>query len=157
VDCRRARGEQAAAAARLADHGRRAVLVRARTLAALSRVPSDHLGRQRARLHQQLREIRAGSRRRLESERSLTERRAIVLARKTAASLLDCRERRARELQRLALALAGHHPQRTLERGYVLVQSREGEPIVTAAGAREKDDVQLRFADGELGARILER
>src|SRR6202035_99257 len=127
------------------------------TLAALSRVPSDHLGRQRARLHQQLREIRAGSRRRLESERSLTERRAIVLARKTAAALLHCRERRGRGRQRRALALAGHHPQRTLERGYVLVQSREGEPIVTAAGAREKDDVQLRFADGVLGARILER
>src|SRR6202035_243549 len=110
------------------------------TLAALSRVPSDHLGRRPSRLHQQLREIRAGSRRRLESERSLTERRAIVLARKTAASLLDCRERGARELQRLPLALAGHPPQGTRERGYVLVQPRGGEPIVTAAGAREKDD-----------------
>jgi len=157
VDCRRARAEQAAAAARLADHGRRAVLVRARTLAALSRVPSDHLSRQRARLHQQLREIRAGSRRRLETERRLTERRAVVLQRKTAASLLDCRERRALELQRLALALAGHHPERTLERGYVLVQSREGEPIVTAAQAREADEVRLRFSDGVLDARILER
>jgi exodeoxyribonuclease VII large subunit len=79
-----------------------------------------------------------------------------VLQRKTAASLLDCRERRASELQRLALALAGHHPERTLERGYVLAQSPEGEPIVTAAQARETHEVRLRFADGVLGARIHE-
>jgi exodeoxyribonuclease VII large subunit len=157
VDCRRARAEQAAAASRLREHGRRAILSRARALAALSRAPSAHLDRQRARLHQQLREIRAGSRRRIESERSLGERRAIVLQRKAAASLLDCRERRPRELQRLTLALAAHAPQRTLERGYVLVQSPDGDPILTSAQAREPAEVRLRFADGVLPARILER
>ncbi len=71
-----------AAAARLRDHGRRAVLSRARLLATLSRAPSAHLERQRVRLHQQLREIRAGSRRRVESERLVTGRRAVVLQRK---------------------------------------------------------------------------
>jgi exodeoxyribonuclease VII large subunit len=157
VDCRRARAEQLAAAARLRDHGRRAVLSRARQLATLSRAPSAHLDRQRTRLHQQLREIRAGSRRRTESERQLSERRAVVLQRKAASSLLDCRERRPRELERLALALAGHEPQRTLERGYVLVQSSEGDPIITAAGARAAQELRLRFADGVLPARILER
>jgi exodeoxyribonuclease VII large subunit len=50
VDCTNARAEQAAAAARLRDHGRRAVLSRARTLVTLSRAPSAHLERQRARL-----------------------------------------------------------------------------------------------------------
>jgi exodeoxyribonuclease VII large subunit len=157
VDCMRARLEQASSAARLRDHGRRAVLARARHLATLSRAPAAHLDRQRSRLHQQLREMRAGSRRRIESERRLAERRALVLARRGESSLRDCRERRPGELQRLALALQGHDPQRTLERGYVLAQSPDGEPILTAAAAREVEALRLRFADGELGARIGER
>ncbi len=157
VDCRRARAEQATAAAHLRDHGRRAVLSRARLLAALSRAPSAHLDRQRARLHQQLREIRAGSRRRGEDERRVTRRRAVVLERKAASFLLDCRERRPRELSQLALALAGHDPQRTLERGYALAQSPQGEPIVSAAQARAAGELRLRFADGSLPARVSER
>jgi exodeoxyribonuclease VII large subunit len=157
VDCARARAGLAASAARLHEHGRRAVLDRARLLATLSRAPSAHLERQRARLHQQLREMRAGSRRRLASERGLAARRAVVLERKAASSLLDCRERRPRELQRLALALAAHAPQRTLERGYVLVQSPEGEPVFTAAHARGLQELLLRFADGTLAARMGER
>jgi exodeoxyribonuclease VII large subunit len=157
VDCARARGEQAAAAARLREHGRRAVLTRARLLASFSRAPAAHLDRQRARLHQQLREIRAGSRRRAETERRLTERRAVVLERKAASFLLDCRERRPRELAQMELALAGHDPQRTLERGYVLAQSADGSPVVTAASARERGELRLRFADGSLPARVLER
>ncbi|MCW3027390.1 MAG: exodeoxyribonuclease large subunit, partial [Solirubrobacterales bacterium] len=104
---------------------------------------------------QQLREVRAACRRRIASERSVTARRALVLARKASSSLLDCRERRPRELERLALALAGHEPQRTLERGYVLVQSLEGEPLETAAAARTNEEVRLRFADDVLGARVL--
>ena len=175
IDCRAARASVAAAAERLRDHslramrsqarlpaaaerlrehGRRAVLSRARLLATLSRAPSAHLDRQRSRLHQQLREIRAGSRRRAESERGLSERRALVLQRKAASSLRDCRERRPRELERLGLALAGHDPQRTLERGYVLAQSSDGDPIVTARGALDAGELRLRFADGSLPARI---
>jgi len=156
VDCRRARAEQAAAATHLREHGRRAVLSRARLLAALSRAPAAHLDRQRRRLHQQLREIRAGSRRRAEDERRLTQRRAVVLERKAASFLLDCRERRPRELSQLALALAGHDPQRTLERGYVLAASAQGQPIVTAAHARAAGELRLRFADGSLPAQVSE-
>jgi exodeoxyribonuclease VII large subunit len=157
VDCNRARTEQVVAAARLRDHGRRAVLSRARSLASLSRAPTAHLERQRGRLHQQLREIRAGARRRLGSERGVTRTRALVLERKTASTLRDCRERRPQELRRLELAIAGHHPQRTLERGYVLVESPQGEPIPTAAAAAEAAELRLRFADGTLPARIVER
>jgi exodeoxyribonuclease VII large subunit len=155
VDCRRARAEQVAAAARLREHGRRAVISRGRLLATLSRAPAAHLTRQRTRLHQQLREVRAGSRRRVEAERDLTERHALVLRRKTDSSLLDCRERKPRELERLALALAGHDPQRTLERGYVLVESPQGQPLATAADARAAQEVRLRFAAELLPARIL--
>src|SRR6202008_2470669 len=43
VDCARARADQAAAAARLQDHARRALLSRARELAALARAPAAHL------------------------------------------------------------------------------------------------------------------
>jgi exodeoxyribonuclease VII large subunit len=178
IDCTRARAEQAAAAARLREHarravlpgaglagtaarlrehGRRAVLSRARLLASFSRAPAAHLDRQRVRLHQQLREIRAGSHRRIESERRATERRAVVMERKSASFLRDCRERRPRELAQLALALAGHDPQRTLERGYVLARSADGDPVVTAAGARDARELQLRFADGSVAARVHER
>jgi len=157
VDCARARTELAATATRLREHGRRAVLSRARALATLSRAPAAHLDRQRSRLHQQLREMRAGSRRRLASERALAARRTVVLERKAASSLRDCHERRPRDLQRLTLALAAHAPQRTLERGYVLVQSPDGEPILTAAHARELQELVLRFADDTLGARVIDR
>jgi exodeoxyribonuclease VII large subunit len=175
IDCERARTEAAAAAARLREHarralqpqsslpvaatrlreqGRRAVLSRARLLASLSRAPEAHLERQRTRLHQQLREIRASARRRVLADRELTGRHALVLQRKGDSSLLDCRRRQPRELERLALALAAHDPQRTLERGYVLVQSPDGEPITTAVDARAQKKVRLRFADDVVPAKI---
>jgi exodeoxyribonuclease VII large subunit len=176
VDCRRARAEATAtaarlrehgrrtvqpraslpiAASRLREHGRRAVLARARLLATLSRAPTDHLARQRTRLHQQLREIRAGSRRRLSTKHALTERRTLALHHKVQSSLQDCLRRHPNELNQLALTLAAHDPQRTLERGYALVQSPSGEPISTAALARETADVRLRFADATVPAQVL--
>jgi exodeoxyribonuclease VII large subunit len=178
IDCNRARAEQRAAAARLAEHarramqvrssqaqaavrlrehGRRAVLGRARSLALLSRAPAAHLERQRSRLHQQLREIRAGSRRRLAEEGRLNGTRSVVISRKADSTLHECRERRPRELERLAMALAGHDPQRTLERGYVLATSRDGSPLANAAAAREAGELSLRFADGEIEARVNKR
>jgi len=178
IDCLRARRDQAAAAGRLAEHagralgvrsrqlesarrlrehGRRAVLGRARRLALLSRAPGAHLQRQRSSLHQQLREIRAGSRRRLESERSAGATRALVISRKASSTIAECRERRPRELERLGLALAGHDPQRTLERGYVLASSPQGRPLATAEAARLAGELSLRFADATLPARIEER
>jgi exodeoxyribonuclease VII large subunit len=156
LDCGRARTELAQAAVRVRARGRTAVLERAKTLAMLSRAPSVHVERERTLLHQRLREIRAGSRRRIKSERATAARRALVLARKTDSALLDCRARRPVELRRLALALAGHDPQRTLERGYALVQSTQGEPLATATAARRAGDLQLRFADGTVAAKVDE-
>jgi exodeoxyribonuclease VII large subunit len=151
------RSRQAGSARRLGEHGRRAVLERARRLALLSRAPAAHLERQRGRLHQQLREIRAGSRRRIADEQRLTGTRAVVVARKAGSTLRECRERHPRELQRLALALAGHDPQRTLERGYVLASTQDGQPLVSATAALAARELTLRFADGELPARAGER
>jgi exodeoxyribonuclease VII large subunit len=157
VDCERARREALAAAVRMRDHGRRAVVSRARQLTLLSRAPASRLERQRTLLHQRLREIRAGARRRLATELGLAQRRALVLERKAASTLRDCRERRPGELERLALALAGHDPQRTLERGYVLVNSPAGEPLTSAARARAAKELRLRFADDTVGASVSER
>ncbi len=178
VDCQEARERQAQAAirlrehgrrallpqaelptvaSRLREHGRRAVLSRARLLSTLTRAPAAHLQRERARLHQHLREARATSRRRIEGESSLTERRALVLKRKADSALLDCRRRRPQDLRRLALALAGHDPQRTLERGYALVESLDEKPLVNAAQARAALDLRVRFADGAVAARVQRR
>jgi exodeoxyribonuclease VII large subunit len=176
IDCVRARSEAAALAARLREHGRRAVapraslsasagrlrthgrravLSRARALTTLSRAPAEQLTRQRVSLHQRLREARAGSRRRLQDEHALSQRRALVLQRKVQSSLLDCLRRHPNELNQLALTLAAHDPQRTLERGYALVQSPTGEPLSTAARARAAQDLRLRFADATVPAKIL--
>jgi exodeoxyribonuclease VII large subunit len=156
VDCTRARADLAQTAVRMRARGRSALLERAKTLAMLSRAPSVHLERERTLLHQRLREIRAGSRRRMIGERTAIARRGLVLARKTDSTLLDCRTRRPAELRRLALALAGHDPQRTLERGYALVQSVQGDPLATAAAARRAGALRVRFADETLDATVDE-
>ncbi|HEY2718633.1 MAG TPA: exodeoxyribonuclease VII large subunit, partial [Solirubrobacteraceae bacterium] len=153
-----AEAELAPAAARLRENARRAVLSRARLLATLSRAPGAHVERERTRLHQQLREIRAGSRRRVAGERSFNGRRALVVQRKGDSALLDCRQRRPRELSQLSLALAAHDPQRTLERGYAVVESAAaGEPLSSVASARAAHELRLRFADGTLEAQVRDQ
>ena len=62
-----------------------------------------------------------------------------------------------RELERLALALGGHDPQRTLERGYALVQDSGGDPVTSADAARAATALRLRFADGSVDAEVTER
>ncbi|HEY1450743.1 MAG TPA: exodeoxyribonuclease VII large subunit [Solirubrobacteraceae bacterium] len=153
-----AEAKLAPAAARLRENARRAVLSRARLLATLSRAPGAHIERERTRLHQQLREIRAGSRRRVEGERAVNGRRALVVQRKGDSALLDCRQRRPRELSQLSLALAAHDPQRTLERGYAVVESAAaGQPLSSVASARAARELRLRFADGTLETQVREQ
>ena len=147
-----ARAALLGAARRLDHHGRRAVLERARTLARLQRAPARYVERARERLHQQLREIRASGRRRADLEGAHTSRRALVLSRKAAAAQLTTQRRG--ELDNLLLALDAHDPQRTLERGYALVEDRDGGPLTTADAARGAGDVRLRFADGTTDATI---
>jgi exodeoxyribonuclease VII large subunit len=177
VDCGEARKQLHRLAARLERQGRRAILERARTLARLARAPADHVARHRARLHQQLRELRASARRGVEDERAHAARAAGALRRNCAAgaaavergtadagaraatlsrSAADAGTRRARELERLRLALAAHDPQRTLERGYALVEDGSGEPVTTAAAAREHARLTLRMADGAVPVRNAE-
>jgi exodeoxyribonuclease VII large subunit len=154
LNCLDARVELCAAARRLRDHAREGVIARARLLAALSRAPAAHLARHRRALHQSLRELRAASRRLATDERERTLRRARTLVRCREGAVRDCAVRRPAELDRLRLALVAHDPQRTLARGYALVEDQTGEPVTTAAAARTAGRVRLRFADDAVGARI---
>jgi len=175
--CAEARARMRDAARRLRGHGRRAVIERARALAALSRAPTEHVARHRARAHQQVRELRASARRRLAEGRELAATHLLVITRSadrvardhdhSAASLriraADLRRagdgavaRRARDLERLALALAAHDPERTLARGYALVEDGDGALVTSAAAARAARAVSVRFHDDRVRARIEE-
>jgi exodeoxyribonuclease VII large subunit len=154
IDCNQARAALSAQAQRLRADADRAVLGRARLLCSLCRAPTEHLARQRRGLHQQLRESRAAGRRRIALERELTSRRLRGVASKAEGVLHDARQKRPAELRRLALALDAHDPQRTLQRGYALVQSRAGEPVATVEAARKAGELQLRFADGGVEAEV---
>jgi exodeoxyribonuclease VII large subunit len=178
VDCGDARAQLQGLAARLERQGKRAIVERARTLSRLSRAPADHVARHRTGLHQQLRELRASARRGVDEERARTRRAAGALQRKGAAAAAAAergateaadrsaalarsadaaRTRRARELERLRLALAAHDPQRTLERGYALVEDPAGEPVTSAATAGRHDRLNLRMSDGSVPVRPEER
>jgi exodeoxyribonuclease VII large subunit len=174
VDCGEAHAALRAVAARLDRQGRRAIVDRARTLVRLSRAPAEHIARHRARLHQQLRELRAAGRRGIAERERGARRRADALRRKGgAASLAHARatqrvragaaaldrsaaatlQRRRRDLEQLAVALAAHDPQRTLERGYALVEDAAGEPVTSAEAARAQPALTLRLRDGRVPVR----
>jgi len=155
LECTEARRALGAAARRLRHDSLRAVLERARALVALSRAPAEHLARHRAALRQRSRELRASVRRQLGGERSALLGQARQLARQRDAALRDLRVRRPAELERLRLALAAHDPERTLARGYALVEDSDAQPLTSAAAARMHRDVTLRFSDGRLAARIV--
>jgi exodeoxyribonuclease VII large subunit len=154
VDCRAARIETTLSARRLRDHGRRAVVTRARALAHLSRAPAEHVARHRRHLHQMLRELRASARRAGEEGASLAAVHLLVLSRSAERARTSDAARRVRELERLRLALAAHDPERTLARGYALVQDTAGEPLTTASAAAAAGDVELRFKDGQVPATV---
>jgi exodeoxyribonuclease VII large subunit len=162
-----ARTSLAATATRLERLGRRAVLERARTLAQLSRAPAHHVARHRTRLHQLLRELRAVSRRAVFDGSRANSAHAAALSRKAAAArgrveraavpapaleraATAAVERRRRELERLLATLDAHDPQRTLERGYALIEDAEGAPVTTAAAARAHPSLAIRLHDGRV-------
>ncbi|HEV2819034.1 MAG TPA: exodeoxyribonuclease VII large subunit [Solirubrobacteraceae bacterium] len=152
LDCAQARERVRRDAGRLAVHGRRAVVDRARTLAGLSRAPGAHLARERGRLHQSLREMRAAAQRGTKGGRERTARRAVVLERKVQSARLDGRRRQ--RLDALAAALGAHDPQRMVERGFALVEDPAGGVITSAATARERGALRLRFGDGAVDATV---
>ena len=157
LDCVAARGElgrRLAILRRVADGS-----VQARTphLVALARGPARALRRERLALNQKTREIRAASERGLSDRLGFQRRVAgVVLVRAGRRAAGAEMERRRTALHRVEVALRAHEPERTLERGYALVEDREGEPVTAVATARAAGRVKLRFADGQVGARIEE-
>jgi exodeoxyribonuclease VII large subunit len=101
-----------------------------------------------------LRELRASARRAGASGRELAGVHLLVLRRSAARAQTSDSAKRRRDLERLRLALQAHDPERTLERGYALVQDTAGEPVTTADAARTARDLELRFRDGVLDARV---
>jgi exodeoxyribonuclease VII large subunit len=152
VDVVAARAALAAAAARLRDHGRRAVVLRARDLARLTRVSGSVVARHRTHLHQLVRELRAAGRRAGSSRAARLGSQASSLDRAARRGAGADASGRGRELERLSLALSAHDPQRTLARGYALVTDPDGAPLGSAADARAAGRLRLRFHDGALGA-----
>jgi exodeoxyribonuclease VII large subunit len=178
VDCGDERRRIVDDARRLDSCGRRAVLERARRLAALSRAPRQHVARQRSRLHQKLRELRASGGRQVDGRRETTDRHLLVLGRKAeaaardrarAAEALRCAPAelaravdaslvgRGRDLDRLRATLAAHDPERNLERGYALVEDAAGGLLTSAAAARAAGELSVRFHDDRVDARIEDR
>ncbi len=152
VDVAASRRALAADAGRLRDHGRRAVISRARALAALSRAPASHLARQRTRLHQLLRELRAAGRRGTAAATARSGTHAAALERAARRGAGAEAAGRRRELERLMLALSAHDPDRTLARGYALVSDRAGRPLQSAAEAQAAGALSVRFHDGAVSA-----
>lgn len=152
-----------------------AVASRGRRLAELAGGPGRSLRSERARLHQMLREVRASSTRGYFERGRLAARHGLVLSRKAAvataaertgrstlsrlgrateARMAQSMQQERRRLEALAVTERAHDPERTLERGYALVAADDGAPVTSAATARKRGRVVLRFADDAVGARI---
>jgi len=154
IDCNAARTELAARGRRLHVHSTRAISERARTLERLAAAPAQHVMRQRRQLHQLTREMRASARRAVSDGRARAARHLLVLGRSVERARTSERSGRERELQRLSLALAAHDPERTLARGYALVEDRAGDPLTSSDAARAAHDIRVRFRDGAVDAEV---
>jgi exodeoxyribonuclease VII large subunit len=176
LDCIAARRELERWVGSLRRSGESAIGSRARHLGALARGPARALQRERLGLNQKIREIRAASERGLaargafqrriatvvlsrhgrralqgvETAQSEERRRGAAIERSAERSL----KRRREALERIAVALRAHDPERTLERGFALAESVAGEPVTSAAAATAAGAVRLRFADGRVRAEI---
>jgi exodeoxyribonuclease VII large subunit len=175
LDCLAARRELVRAGFALRRAGEGAIGTRARHLGALARGPARALQRERGALNQKIREIRAASERGIadrgafqrriatvvldRARRRALERAAAAVARESGrgAALEGSAERglrRRREaLRRAVVTLRAHEPERTLERGYALAESLDGEPVTTADGVRAAEEIRLRFADGRVNVK----
>jgi exodeoxyribonuclease VII large subunit len=143
-------------------------------LARLSRAPAHHVERHRARLHQALRELRATSRRALVAGERSNSSHAVALSRRAVAATASSEraasrvganasalertsaaalERRRRDLDRILGTLAAHDPQRTLERGYALLEDPAGVPVTSAETARASSELTVRLHDGRVVVR----
>jgi exodeoxyribonuclease VII large subunit len=154
LDCVAARESLERCAVSLRRAGEGAIGTRSRHLGALARGPARALQRERGKLNQKIREIRAASERGL-AERAASQKRigTVVLTRaRNRAAGAELEKRRA-ALSRALVALRAHEPERTLERGYALVEGEGGEPLSSAAEVSAEERISLRFSDGRVRAK----
>jgi exodeoxyribonuclease VII large subunit len=175
LDCGAARRELSRQAVFLRRGADGAIGARARHLGALARGPARALQRQRTVLNQKTREIRAASERGLAERGAFQRRIATIVLERARRRALDRAERagevgrrngaalatasgralaqRREALRQASVALRAHDPERTLERGYALAETADGEPLTGAAAAAAAGRFSLRFHDGRIGAR----
>jgi exodeoxyribonuclease VII large subunit len=158
LDCVAARESLERCALALRRAGEGAIGTRSRHLGALARGPARALQRERGKLNQKIREIRAAAERGL-ADRAGSQRRigTLVLERARRRAAGADMEKRRDALRQAAVALRAHEPERTLERGYALVEGEEGEPVTSAAEAGAAERISLRFSDGRVRARPEQR
>jgi exodeoxyribonuclease VII large subunit len=157
LDCVAARGRLGRGNASLRRAAEGAVQARTPHLIALARGPARALRRERLTLNQKTREVRAASERGLAERLGFQRRLATVVLERVRQRAAGAEmEGRRTALHRAEVALRAHEPERTLERGYALVEAREGEPVTNTADAVAAGRVKLRFADGSVGAKIEE-
>jgi exodeoxyribonuclease VII large subunit len=157
LDCRAARGSLERSIASLRRAADSAVAARTPHLVALARGPARALRRERLALNQKTREIRAASERGIAGRLGFQRRIAgMVLERARRRAAGPEMERRRELLRQAAVSLRAHEPERTLERGYALVEGADGDPVSSTADAVAAERVRLRFADGSVGAKIEE-
>ncbi|HKO38032.1 MAG TPA: exodeoxyribonuclease VII large subunit [Solirubrobacterales bacterium] len=154
LDCLAARESLERCALALRRAGEGAIGTRSRHLSALARGPERALQRQRTDLNQKIREIRAAAERGL-ADRAAKQRRigTVVLERARRRAIGADMEKRRDALRQAAVALRAHEPERTLERGYALVEDPAGEPLTSAADAGAAERISLRFSDGRVRAK----
>jgi len=154
LDCLAARESLERCSLALRRAGEGAIGTRSRHLGALARGPARALQRERGKLNQKIREIRAASERGV-AERAASQRRigTVVLERARRRAAGADLEKRREALRQATVTLRAHEPERTLERGYALVEGEAGEPVTSAVAAAAAPGVKLRFADGRVQAR----
>jgi exodeoxyribonuclease VII large subunit len=154
LDCLAARTHLERCGLALRRAGEGAIGTRSRHLGALARGPARALQRERGKLNQKIREIRAASERGL-AERATSQRRigTVVLERARRRAIGADMEKRREALRQATVALRAHEPERTLERGYALVEDPAGNPLASAAEAGAAERISLRFSDGRVRAR----
>ncbi len=114
-------------------------------------VPDTLLGPQRQRTDDLGDRLRRGLGRRLSDARGELARTTGALRPALLANRLTSSRSKLDQLWRVAQSL---HPEKPLERGYALITDRAGNVITTAAKAGAKGALSLRFADGEVDARV---
>jgi exodeoxyribonuclease VII large subunit len=154
LDCVAARESLQRCALGLRRAGEGAIGTRSRHLGALARGPARALQRERGSLNQKIREIRAAAERGLVGRGAFQRRIAtVVLERARRRAVGADMERQKEALHRAAVALRAHEPERTLERGYALIEGEAGEPLTSAAEAGAANLISLRFSDGRVRAK----